>query len=253
MMDKNLRFACGKSVGKPSNSEDFVARERRNFIKAGLAATAAVVLPGFATSAIGAVQPRVKNVLIINAHQTYSGLSEGALNREYVALIKDEMDKKGYHIQQTYIEKGYNINEEVQKHLWADIIITQSPVFWFGTPWIYKKYVDEVFTAGMRQQSFLIDDGRIPNDPSKQYGSGGKLHGKKFLLSLTMNTPKEAFDDPAQRLYAGRSLEDLFSSTTSVYKFCGFAILPVFGSFDVIKAPQIAEDKARLIRYLAEL
>ncbi|MCP4229659.1 MAG: NAD(P)H-dependent oxidoreductase, partial [bacterium] len=39
----------------------------------------------------------------------------------------------------TYIEKGYDINEEVEKHIWADIIITQSPVYWFGTPWIYKK------------------------------------------------------------------------------------------------------------------
>ncbi|MCW2485790.1 NAD(P)H-dependent oxidoreductase [Candidatus Symbiopectobacterium sp. NZEC127] len=253
MIDKNWRFPYCKFVGKQSDTVGGVAQERRDFIKAGLVATAAAVLPGFATGAIGAAQPRVKNVLIINAHQTYPGLSEGALNREYVALIKNEMDKKGYRTQQTYIEKGYNINEEVQKHLWADIIITQSPVFWFGTPWLYKKYVDEVFTAGMSQQSFLIDDGRIANDPSKQYGTGGKLHGKTFLLSLTMNTPKEAFDDPAQRLYAGRSLEDLFSSTTAVYKFCGFAILPVFGSFDVIKAPQIAEDKVRLKRSLAGL
>lgn len=99
----------------------------------------------------------------------------------------------------------------------------------------------------------MIDDGRTPNDLSKQYGSGGKLQGKKFLLSLTMNTPKAAFNDADQRLYAGRSIEDLFSSTTTVYKFCGFDILPVFGSFDVIKAPQIREDKVRLRQYLAEL
>lgn len=253
MMDKDRRFPCGKSFSKQIDSDGAVARERREFIKAGLAVTAAAVLPAFATGAIGAIQPHVKNVFIINARQTYPGLSEGRLNREYVALIKSEMDKKGYRTRQTYIEKGYDINEEVQKHLWADIIITQSPVFWFGTPWIYKKYVDEIFTAGMSQQSFLIDDGRIANDLSKQYREGGKLHGKKFLLSLTMNTPKEAFDDPAQRLYAGRSLEDLFSSTTSVYKFCGFDILPVFGSFDVIKAPQISQDKMRLRQHLANL
>ncbi|MBG6241921.1 MAG: hypothetical protein EKE20_08390 [Candidatus Symbiopectobacterium sp. Dall1.0] len=76
MMDKNWRFPCGTSAGKQTNGENAVARERRDFIKAGLVATAAVVLPRFATGAIGATQPRIKNVLIINAHQTYSGLSE---------------------------------------------------------------------------------------------------------------------------------------------------------------------------------
>ncbi|MGK2889091.1 MAG: hypothetical protein ACSLEN_08080 [Candidatus Malihini olakiniferum] len=49
------------------------------------------------------------------------------------------------------------------------------------------------------------------------------------------------------------SLEDFFSLATSVYKFCDFDILPVFGSFDVIKAPQIGEDKMRLKCYLAGL
>ncbi|MGL9751270.1 MAG: twin-arginine translocation signal domain-containing protein [Symbiopectobacterium sp.] len=54
MMDKNWRFSCGTSAGKQTNSEDAMVRERRDFIKAGLVATAAVVLPCFATGAIDA-------------------------------------------------------------------------------------------------------------------------------------------------------------------------------------------------------
>lgn len=236
------------------NTDSAAGHGRRGFIKAGLVVTAVAMLPGIAAGAtLATTQATTKKVLVINAHQKYPGISEGRLNRSYVALIKDEMGKKGYEVRETNIEQGYDINEEVQKHLWADIIVTQSPMFWFGPPWIYKKYVDEVFTAGMVQQSFISGDGRTPDDPSKQYGTGGKLQGKKFLLSVTMNTPKQAFDDPNQKLHAGRSLEDLFSSTNAVYKFCGVEVLPMFGSFDVIKNPQISSDMERLKQRLASL
>lgn len=227
--------------------------ERRTFINMGLIVTAAALLPGFVDSAVAAPQSTKQNVLVINAHQKYPGISEGKLNNTFTALIKDEMTNKGYEVRETYIEQGYNIDKEVQKHLWADIVITQSPMFWFGAPWIYKKYVDEVFTAGMIQQSFISGDGRTSDDPSRQYGSGGKLQGKKFLLSLTMNSPKEAFNDKNQKLHAGRSLEDLFSATTSVYKFCGFEILPIFGSYDVMRAPQVSRDMEQLKQQLATL
>lgn len=101
----------------------------------------------------------MKNVLIINAHQFYDGISSGDLNRAMVNAIADNLNRLGYNIKHTEIEKGYDIDDEVEKHLWADLIITQSPVYWFSTPWIYKKYVDEVFTAGMLQQLFLTGTG----------------------------------------------------------------------------------------------
>jgi modulator of drug activity B len=103
------------------------------------------------------------------------------------------------------------------------------------------------------RKSFLAGDGRTPDDPGKQYGTGGKLQGKKCMLSLTMNSPKEAFDDKNQFLHAGRSVDELFSPNTSVYKFCGVEILPTFASFDVIKAPQVSRDMNRLKQRLVIL
>jgi len=137
----------------------------------------------------------MKNALIIYAHQFYKGFSEGKLNRAMFDVAKETLEEAGYEVKLTEIEKGYDVNEEVEKHLWADLIITQSPVFWFGTPWIYKKYVDEVFTTGLVQQNMLIDDGRTRKDPNKQYGTGGKMQGKKYMLSLTWNAPEQAFND----------------------------------------------------------
>ena len=194
----------------------------------------------------------MKNILIINAHQFYEGISTGKLNNSVAEVIQQEMEKRGFNVKQTYIEQGYDINEEVEKHLWADVLITQSPVYWFGAPWIYKKYLDEVFTAGMMQGTFLDGDGRTRSDPGKQYGTGGKMQGKQHMLSLTWNAPKEAFDDHDQILLEGKSVDDVMTCYTASYKFCGAEVLPSFSCFDVLKNPDIDGDLARLKQQLAK-
>jgi len=193
----------------------------------------------------------MKKVLIINAHQFYQGISTGKLNKTMAGIIKEEMEKQDYEVIQTDIEEGYDVDAEVQKHVRADIIILQSPVYWFGMPWIYKKYVDEVFTAGLVQQSLLVDDGRTRQDPSKQYGTGGKMQGKKYMLSLTWNAPEEAFGDADQVLFQGKSVDDVFVSNTANYKFCGAEILPSFSSHDVMKQADVEADIVRLRAHLA--
>jgi modulator of drug activity B len=193
----------------------------------------------------------MKHVLIINAHQFYEGISSGKLNSTMADVIRKEMEQRGAEVQETMIEAGYDINAEVDKHVWADLIILQSPVFWFGMPWIYKKYVDEVFTAGLMQQRLLSDDGRTRDDPSQQYGTGGKMQGKRYMMSLTWNAPQEAFGDPQQVLFEGKSVDDVFVSNTANYKFCGAEVLPAFSSHDVMKQADIAGDIARLREHLA--
>ena len=195
----------------------------------------------------------MKNVLIINAHQLVEGIAAGQLNKTMVGVINDEMLKRGYQVKHTTIEQGYDVNEEVDKHVWADIIILQSPVFWFGTPWIYKKYADEVLTAGLIQQKLLTDDGRTRENPSKQYGSGGKMMGKSYMLSLTWNAPEEAFGDKDQVLFSGKTVDDVFIANTSNYKFCGADILVAFSCFNVMKNPNVENDIARLKKHLANV
>lgn len=195
----------------------------------------------------------MKHLLIINAHQFYEGMSSGRLNATMADVIRKEMELRDYQVRETSIEAGYDINEEVDKHAWADLIVLQSPVFWFGMPWIYKKYVDEVFTAGLLQQKLLSDDGRSRDDGSGQYGSGGRMQGKRYMMSLTWNAPREAFDDPQQTLFAGKSVDDVFVSNTANYKFCGAEILPAFSAHDVIKQADVEGDIARLRARLAAI
>ena len=195
----------------------------------------------------------MKKVLLINAHLTYQGWSEGTLNNSFIQKAKDFFLAKGLEVLETQIENGYNVDEEVEKHLMADIIILQTPVNWFGAPWIYKKYVDEVFNSGLNSQKFLSGDGRTREDLTKQYGTGGKMQGKKFMICATFNAPAESFDNPRQSLMQGKGTEDLFLNITSNYRFCGVEILEGYNCFDIFKDGDIAKDLENYPKHLEKV
>jgi modulator of drug activity B len=195
-----------------------------------------------------------KKVLLINTHLNYPNWSEGKLNDSFFQIAKDFFSSKSFQILETKVEDGYNPEEEVEKHLAADIVILQTPINWFGAPWIYKKYVDEVFNSGLHSQKLLSGDGRSRENSSGQYGSGGKMLGKKFMLSATWNAPAEAFNNKEQQLMQGKSSSDLLLNITSNYRFCGCDIMPEYNCFDIFKNGDVAKDlrnyPAHLARYL---
>lgn len=77
---------------------------------------------------------------------------------------------------------------------------------------------------------------------TKQYGTGGHLQDKKFMIAATWNAPVEAFDNPAQQLMQGKSTSDLFLNISSNYRFCGVEVLPDYNCFDIFKNDIIAKD-----------
>ena len=100
----------------------------------------------------------VKNIFLINAHQPYP-FSEGKLNQSLIQKAQDILGNKGYSLRKTAMTDSYTVEEELEKHQWADAIIIQSPVNWMGVPWSFKKYMDQVYTAGMKGE-LCNGDGR---------------------------------------------------------------------------------------------
>lgn len=192
----------------------------------------------------------MKKILLINAHLKYEGYSEGRLTQTIITAIRKQLNEKGHSIKETYIEKNYDVEEEIAKHEWADIIITQAPVNNFSLPWIHKKYIDDVFFTALGQGRLVKNDGRTRKDPNKQYGTGGLMQGKEVMLSLTWNAPKEEFGDKNQSLFAGQSPDDAFSHITNAYRFCGVSSLPSFSFFDVVKNPNIEGDLKSLKEHI---
>ncbi|MBY5992352.1 NAD(P)H-dependent oxidoreductase [Ferrimonas balearica] len=188
------------------------------------------------------------NVLIINTHQPYP-FSEGKLSGAMVDLAAELARGKGHAVQTTTMTESYDIETEIEKHLWADLVILQIPVNWMGVPWSFKKYMDEVYTAGMMGQ-LCAGDGRSREDARAQYGSGGQLDGTRYLMSLTFNAPAAAFDDPDQFLFEGKGVDDLMFPMHMNFRFFGMAGLPTFASFDVMKNPDTERDLIRFQQHL---
>jgi NADPH dehydrogenase (quinone) len=99
--------------------------------------------------------------------------------------------------------------------------------------------VGEVFNVGLAKEVLLASDDRTREDPSRQYGMGGKMQGKKFMVSATWNPPREAFDNSNGVLFGGKGTTDLFLHITSKLQIHRYDILLDFGVFDIFKNPDI--------------
>lgn len=194
-----------------------------------------------------------KTVLLINTHLTYPGWSEGKLNASFYNVAKEFFLSKNYNVLETKVEDGYNADEEVEKHLKADIVILQTPVNWENTPWIYKKYVDEVFNSALKSKKFLSGDGRSKAEGSKQYGMGGKMQGRRFMICATWNAPQESFNDKNQYLFKGKSADDALFNVGANYLFTGFEVVPGYYCYDVYHNKNIKEDLENYPAYLQKV
>ena len=182
---------------------------------------------------------KMNNILIINGAKTFAH-SNGELNDTLTILAEEVLTKLGHKVKITRADSAFDPKEEVKKYLWADAIIYQMPGWWMGAPWTVKKYIDDVFTEG--HGHIYANDGRSRSDTSKKYGSGGLMHGKKFMLSLTWNAPAEAFTDPKQ-FFAGRGVDGVYLPFRKANEFLGMQSMSTFIAHDVIKAPNLPQIK----------
>jgi len=188
----------------------------------------------------------MSNVLIINGAKPFL-FAEGELNNMFATLATEHLTALGHSVSTAVVDASYSVDEEVQKIANSDVIIYQMPGWWMGEPWVVKRYIDEVFSAG--HGVLYASDGRSSSDASKKYGSGGLLQGKKYMLSLTWNAPLEAFDDPEQ-FFHGVGIEGVYLHFHKANQFLGLEALPTFVANDVVKNPQIEQDIANYRRHL---
>ncbi len=190
------------------------------------------------------------NVLLINGHQRWEGFAEGKLNQIIIDETQKQLTNTGYEIKTTIVESGYDIAEELDKYKWADAVFVQTPVYWMSVPYLFKKYMDEVFTSGIGEV-LCTDDGRTRSDLSKKYGSGGLMNKKKYMLSTTWNAPLESFEDPAQ-FFEGKGVDGVFMWLHKAFQFFSMEPLPTFSCHDVLKNADVEGDLKRLEVHLAK-
>ena len=191
----------------------------------------------------------MKKILLLNGGKQFAH-SDGQYNATLHDAAVAFLDRAGFDLKTTFIDGGYDADEEVQKILWADVVIYQMPGWWMGAPWTVKKYLDEVFTAG--HGSLYANDGRARSDASQKYGSGGLIQGKQYMLSLTWNAPVQAFEDPSD-FFEGKGVDAVYFPFHKANEFLGMSALPTFICNDVMKVPNIERDVARYEQHLARV
>ena len=190
-------------------------------------------------------------IFIINGGQVF-GHSGGRFNatiaQETISFFQSQ---PGFEVKVTQINDGYDAKEEVAKYKWADIVIYHTPVWWFQVPHGLKKYIDVVFTEGHRT-GIYNSDGRSAENPTINYGTGGTLHGRKYMLTTSWNAPKEAFTLPGE-FFNERSVDEgAMFGFHRMNAFTGMKPIEGIHFHDVEKNSDIETDVKRYRAHLEE-
>ncbi|KQR70116.1 NAD(P)H-dependent oxidoreductase [Pedobacter sp. Leaf176] len=194
----------------------------------------------------------MKNIFVINGGQVF-GHSGGKFNKSLLeATISFFKNHPGFEVKSTDVNEAYDLKEEVEKYKWADVVIYHTPVWWFQLPHGFKKYIDEVFTEG-HQNGIYKSDGRSSSNPAINYGTGGLMHGKNYMLSTSWNAPKEAFTLPGEFFKEHSVDEGPMFGFHRMNAFTGMAPLESIHFHDVEKNADVVADLKRYNQHLTNL
>jgi len=193
----------------------------------------------------------MKKIFIINGAHKFAH-SGGEFNKTLASWTTNFFEQSGdYEIKYTDISDGYDPEEEVKKFVWADVIIYHTPIWWFQVPNGLKEYIDEVFTAG-HQNGIYFSDGRRSANPTRNYGTGGLLQGRKYMLTTTWNAPKEAFTIEGE-FFNQHSEDDVMFGFHQMNAFVGLSPIESFHFHDVTKNPNIEQSEKDYLKHLEKI
>ncbi|MGQ4516398.1 NAD(P)H-dependent oxidoreductase [Streptomyces sp. DW26H14] len=112
------------------------------------------------------------------------------------------------------------VRAEQEKLLWADTVIFQFPLWWYGMPAILKGWVDRVFTF-----HFAYGVGEHSDTKYGERFGEGTLAGRRALLSVTTGGPQAHY---AARGINGPIDDLLFPIQHGILYYPGMEVLPPF-------------------------
>ncbi|MDV7352626.1 NAD(P)H-dependent oxidoreductase [Rhodococcus oxybenzonivorans] len=138
-----------------------------------------------------------------------------------------------------------DILAEQRKLDWADALVVQFPLWWYGMPAILKGWFDRVFVEGY---GYGV---RGADGSTRRYGDG-MLAGKRALTVVSFGG---SADSVGPRGINGAMDELLFPIQHGIFWYTGMSVMPPFlvDSADRLAEEQFGQVAARLERHLAGL
>ncbi|REK76880.1 NAD(P)H-dependent oxidoreductase [Paenibacillus paeoniae] len=156
-------------------------------------------------------------------------------SRANAALIQElnQYDNIDFHyLYGEYPDLNIDIEREQQLLIKYDRIVLQFPMYWYSTPPLFKKWLDEVWLYGWA------------------FGSGGDhLKGKEFIVATTVGGRKQDY------LSSGRfefTVNEFLRPIEVTIKYTDAIYLPPFVSYDALEATdeQLKSEAAKYVEHI---
>lgn len=189
------------------------------------------------------------NVFIINGGHKFAH-SPGRFNKTLLEkTCRFFESENGYFVRTTQVGENYDLTEEVEKYKWADLVIYHTPIWWFQVPFGFKEYIDKVFTEG-HQKGIYVSDGRSRKNPAINYGTGGSLKGKKYVVTTSWNAPEEAFELEGEFFDQKNVDQGVLFGFHKMNKFVGMEFLASMHFHDMEKNADVPEELKKYDAFL---
>lgn len=119
-----------------------------------------------------------------------------------------------------------DIQDQLAKLLWCDLLVLNFPIFWFSTPAILKGWIDRVLVSG------VVYGG-------KRFYDRGGLCGKRALLAITIGGQQHMFGPDAVHGPLEDMLRHLLRGTLA---YTGLSVLPPYVAWHV---PYVDDERRR--------
>ncbi|MGF6590011.1 NAD(P)H-dependent oxidoreductase [Pseudomonas sp. 2835] len=116
-----------------------------------------------------------------------------------------------------------DIQQELDKLLWADLVVLNFPIFWFSAPAMLKGWIDRVLVSGVCYGG-------------KRFYDQGGLVGKKALVTVTLGGREHMFGEGAIHGPLEDMLRPILRGTLA---YVGFEVLEPFVAWHV---PYISDE-----------
>lgn len=144
----------------------------------------------------------MKNIYHIFAHPN---LEKSRVNKEVLKAFVGQDGVETRMLYESYPDWKIDIEREKNSLLKADIIVLQTPFYWYSTPGLFKEWEDRALEYGFA------------------YGEGGdKLQGKKFLVVLSTFGPSESYQPDG---YNHFTVEELLRPLEQTANLCHLEFL----------------------------
>ncbi|WP_457668966.1 NAD(P)H-dependent oxidoreductase [Thiolapillus sp.] len=151
-------------------------------------------------------------------------LSQSTVNRRWLEELKQHPELTFNIVYEHYPDWQIDVEREQQLLLAHDRIVFQHPFYWYSTPPLMKKWLDDVLAFGWA------------------YGpEGTKLAGKEWVSAISTGGPTEAYQAGGYNHY---SMSELLKPLQQTANLTSMIFLPAFVKHGVVIAAKEEIDQS---------